>query len=194
MDKFVNKYKPMCYEDRVFCRMAKMPKHADNHKLQAYVARIEEQRQRTPEWQRFKDWSVEFFASKQWKELRLMIIERESGLCQQCTARRMSKLGSVADHIIPRSWTFFRYYKEEGKKYEAFDAWIKTDNLQLLCTYCHIIKQKYIEMRMENGKSLLNTWRLLLKERNLLHIFEEWDEYIHKNYGKKGQNRYKDRH
>ena len=186
---FVDKYKPMRYEDRVFLRMSKMDKHANNAKLQEYASKIEEQKEYTPEWQRFKDWSVEFFALKEWKELRMMVIQRESGLCQHCKHRRMSKLGKVADHIIPRSWQFFRYYKTEDKQHDAFLAWLDMDNLQLLCNYCHNSKQKYLEMRMENGKSIQNTWRILLKERNLLDRFEEWDEYIRKNYGKKHQER-----
>jgi len=56
-----------------------------------------------------------------WERLRRVVIQRDSGLCQECLKHEDLTQGSDVDHITPKS---------QG----GTDA---LDNLQLLCKSCH---------------------------------------------------------
>ena len=59
-----------------------------------------------------------------WRQLRLLVLARDNYLCQQCKREGRITPGNQADHIIPKS---------QGGQDEI-------DNLQTLCTECHMDK------------------------------------------------------
>lgn len=64
---------------------------------------------------------VDFYNTKEWKTLRLTVLERDHYLCQSCLKKGLYVDGNQVDHIIPRS---------QG----GADT---LNNLQTLCKSCH---------------------------------------------------------
>jgi 5-methylcytosine-specific restriction protein A len=62
-----------------------------------------------------------FYNSRQWRKLRLMILQRDP-ICKECEKKNIFVSSVVVDHILP--------INKGGAKYNA-------DNLQGLCTTCH---------------------------------------------------------
>lgn len=60
-----------------------------------------------------------------WRKLRIAVINRASGLCENCYKEGMIKTGTDVDHIIPIS---------HGGAEDSLS------NLQLLCSECHKAK------------------------------------------------------
>ena len=63
-------------------------------------------------------------AGSRWKRIRLSVLSDEP-LCRMCTAQGLVTLATEVDHIKPL-W-------QGANEYDR-------DNLQPLCTYCHILK------------------------------------------------------
>ncbi|MEG0165717.1 HNH endonuclease [Anaerorhabdus sp.] len=82
-----------------------------------------------------KEYSKHVYKSKIWEALRIIVIEREHGLCQMC-----GDPGNEVDHII------------EITPMNVNDVSIiyNVDNLQLLCHTCHTKKTKN-SLSTENG-------------------------------------------
>jgi len=62
-----------------------------------------------------------FYNSRQWRKLRLMILQRDP-ICKDCEKKNIFVSSIVVDHILT--------INKGGAKYSA-------DNLQGLCTSCH---------------------------------------------------------
>ena len=170
---FVTRFKPISPMDRQLVKMYKSGKRT--RKLEVWYDKHMESRQYTPEYAQFQEWSDELLTSKDWKDVRQRIIEKRTGMCAYCKHRRLSKLGKVCDHIIPRVLIYFRY-KESKKK--MFRRWLDRDNLWLLCNGCHSYKTLRIEPLLTRGKNLRDMDRLLWKEMGLYSRIEEWIKYI----------------
>lgn len=147
-------------------------------KMREDVQRLYEERKKTPEYERFCDMSPRFFNRAQWGRLRQAFMSEVDGLCQNCMHRSLSKLGNVLDHIIPRLWTFFDNLEKSDE--EIFDMWMDESNLQFLCGPCHKYKLEQVEDRLEKGRDLTNSDRILFHERGYLPNFEEWIKKIKK--------------
>ena len=65
--------------------------------------------------------NANFYNSRQWRKLRLMILQRDP-ICKECEKKNIFVSSIVVDHILP--------INKGGAKYNA-------DNLQGLCTTCH---------------------------------------------------------
>lgn len=65
--------------------------------------------------------NASFYNSRQWRKLRLMILQREP-LCKECEKKNRFVSAVVVDHILP--------INKGGAK-------LSLDNLQGLCTTCH---------------------------------------------------------
>lgn len=66
---------------------------------------------------------LKFYSTKEWKKTRLLVIERDMGLCQYCLKKGKGKEGRVVHHIKP-----YRLYPELG---------LDLDNLICICKDCH---------------------------------------------------------
>lgn len=66
-----------------------------------------------------------FYQSTRWKKIRIVVIRRAFGLCQDCEKRGILVSGNNVDHILPVS--------QGGAIWDL-------DNLQLLCETCHNAK------------------------------------------------------
>ena len=73
------------------------------------------------QWQRERGSSAQRGYGSNWRRLRAMIVQRDSGLCQLCKAEGKYQTGSHVDHITP---------KAQGGSDEP-------SNLQLLCVDHH---------------------------------------------------------
>jgi len=64
-----------------------------------------------------------FYNSKEWKQVRELVMSQHAGLCKQCSENDIDTKADVVDHKIPlaRSW----------------EDRIKRSNLQPLCHNCH---------------------------------------------------------
>ena len=62
-----------------------------------------------------------YYQSKEWKQLRKPVIQRDKGLCQQCKREGRTKPGNTVDHIVSR--------RQGGAD--------SLNNLELLCRRCH---------------------------------------------------------
>ena len=65
----------------------------------------------------------QFYHSKQWRELRNIVMREHGGLCAQCARLGMTVPADVVDHIVPIS--------------VDWEARLKRENLQPLCHSCH---------------------------------------------------------
>ena len=75
-------------------------------------------------WQQIKGNVTQRGYGHRWRKIRTLIIERDSGLCQQCIRNGRVTAGLDVDHILPKS---------QG----GSDNYV---NLELLCRACHNIK------------------------------------------------------
>ena len=71
----------------------------------------------------------DFYASKQWKELRFVALRMAEGRCGLCGGRACDGLQLHVDHIKPRS--------------KFPELALDLDNLQILCGDCNIGKSNY---------------------------------------------------
>jgi len=70
--------------------------------------------------------SKEFFASKEWRELRYRVLSSQGRVCTLCGATKESGAMLHVDHIKPRS--------------KFPDLWLEESNLQVLCEDCNLGK------------------------------------------------------
>jgi len=73
--------------------------------------------------------SEEFYASKEWKELRFIALRMAEGTCELCGAKASDGVSLHVDHIKPRS------------KFPEFE--LDLENLQILCSDCNMGKSNY---------------------------------------------------
>jgi 5-methylcytosine-specific restriction protein A len=66
---------------------------------------------------------AKFYNSKEWRETRKIVLERNGGLCVRCAQLDMITNADVVDHIVPIT-------KDHSKRLEL-------SNLQPLCHPCH---------------------------------------------------------
>lgn len=74
--------------------------------------------------------SIRKHSGHRWQKIRLRILSRDCGLCQECRRKGHVRQGKEVDHIIPQA--------KGGSDDES--------NLQLLCVACHESKT-----RRDNG-------------------------------------------
>lgn len=78
-----------------------------------------------------------FYHSKQWKDMRSIILKRDYSLCQYCKALGIVKEGNVIDHILP---------------VERFPEHMKDlKNLVTCCSACHYWKTRFEEKYYGTG-------------------------------------------
>ncbi len=79
-----------------------------------------------------------FYRTKQWQDLRRMVLNRDSFLCRYCQQQGMVRPGNTVDHTIP---------------YE-FDPSLATssDNLVTVCRECHRLKTQWEQSYYGTGK------------------------------------------
>lgn len=63
------------------------------------------------------------YKTKRWKALRLHILNRDFGLCQECKRRKLIRKGNTVHHIVEA--------REDPKLF-----WDE-DNLETICPSCH---------------------------------------------------------
>lgn len=69
------------------------------------------------------DKEVRFYKSKEWKRLRLQVLQRDNYLCQHCLIDGKLIPANVVDHVIPVK--------------EDWNLTLEINNLQVLCASCH---------------------------------------------------------
>lgn len=74
-----------------------------------------------------KLYNREIYATRRWQQLRKAVLQRDKGLCQNCLKNGKYKTGNEVDHIIALA--------ENGHPWDI-------NNLQLLCSECHIEKTR----------------------------------------------------
>ena len=99
--------------------MPSLPK--GNRKTFAVKARISYLKDKERAFKGIDKSNASFYNSRQWRKLRLMILQRDP-LCKECEKKNRFVSSVVADHILP--------INKGGAKYNP-------DNLQGLCTTCH---------------------------------------------------------
>lgn len=65
----------------------------------------------------------DFYNSQPWRKKRELILNRDSGLCQECLRNGITTIGNIVHHII-----------------ELNDDWnlrLVDDNLEVICQRCH---------------------------------------------------------
>ena len=74
-----------------------------------------------------KEFSYDFYHSKEWQKTRDLVIQKRHGLCERCLAKGIIKTGNTVHHKI------------ELTPENINDPRISLglDNLQLLCRDCH---------------------------------------------------------
>ena len=179
---FIKIYKRISPEHYQFTKMAKKEQYANNSQLQRVVKMINDNREFTDEWLRYERLTTTLFTLRQWKKLRKELLDKVNHLCENCLVRDLNKPANQVDHIIPRVWIYYRYYLKEPNDNVILNDWIKKDNLQVLCGYCHQMKMINIEKRIQLFKPLKEGFRQILHVRGQLSKFEEWQNYIKKNY------------
>lgn len=89
-------------------------------------------------------WSKESRQSRgygaEWEKLRLQVIERAKGMCEECARQGRVAMGRDVDHVVSRAKAHMLGWTK--RKTEALT------NLQYLCTPCH--KRKTTE---ETGRT-----------------------------------------
>lgn len=78
-----------------------------------------------------------FYHSKQWKDMRLIVLKRDYSLCRYCKALGKVKEGNVIDHVLP---------------VERFPDHMKDlQNLVTCCQECHYWKTRFEEQYYGTG-------------------------------------------
>lgn len=78
-----------------------------------------------------------FYHTKQWQEMRLIVLNRDYSLCQYCKALGITKEGNVIDHVLP---------------IERFPEKMKDiSNLVVCCNSCHYWKTRWEEKYYGTG-------------------------------------------
>ena len=78
-----------------------------------------------------------FYHSKQWRDMRLVVLKRDYNLCQYCKALGIVKEGNVIDHVLP---------------VERFPDHMKdVSNLVTCCKDCHYWKTRFEEQYYGTG-------------------------------------------
>jgi len=77
-----------------------------------------------PGWEKTKTSAHQRGYGYAWQKLRVVVLQRDSGLCQPCLAKGQLTTGNIVDHIIP---------KAEGGGDDL-------KNLQTICKPCHTMK------------------------------------------------------
>ncbi|MFD2752393.1 HNH endonuclease [Virgibacillus siamensis] len=72
----------------------------------------------------------EIYATPEWKESRLIAIQKANGLCEECIKQGKIEAGKEVDHIIELT---------DDNKHDWNIAY-NPDNLQYLCASCHNVK------------------------------------------------------
>lgn len=80
---------------------------------------------REPEQRRNREDRLRYFTSR-WTRLRMMVLRRDRGLCQECLRNGKTETGNQVDHI-------------RAAKHADELFWVQ-DNLQTLCRKCHTMK------------------------------------------------------
>lgn len=63
------------------------------------------------------------YKTKRWRSLRLIIISRDYGLCQECKRRGIIHKGNIVHHIVEARENLTKFWD--------------VDNLELSCEACH---------------------------------------------------------
>lgn len=84
-----------------------------------------------------------FYNSKEWKELREFVLEKNGGLCLECSKRDILTKADVVDHIIPIEYDFTKR--------------LDLSNLQPLCHTCHN-RKTYIEQKQKSKIDFYPKW------------------------------------
>lgn len=171
---FVNRFKPLSAMDKELMKLYRSGRRTP--KLNAWYDKHIKKRELTPEYAKFKEWSQAFLKTKQWKTIRQGVIQEHNGLCAYCKHRRLSRLGRICDHIIPRVLIYFRWIKDSRE--DMFNRWYERSNLWLICEHCHRYKTDRIEPVLNLGVNLNHIDKLLFEEMGLYPRFKEWIKYI----------------
>ena len=163
--------------------MSKSPKYEKNYPLQEVANKIKQNRQFTKEWSRYLKITNKFFGLMAWRRIRQEVLEDSNYLCEQCIIRDLNKSADVCDHIIPRSWVYYRYFLKERNVKKIYKAWLNRDNLQALCRYCHELKTRNVESRLQHGKGLKEGFKQVLYAMGQLDKFNEWFAFMKENNG-----------
>ena len=78
-----------------------------------------------------------FYHSKQWCEMRAMVVKRDYHLCQYCKTRGRLTEGNIVDHVLP-----VERYPEHMKD---------LDNMVTCCGRCHYWKTRFEEKYYGTG-------------------------------------------
>ncbi|AWD90194.1 HNH endonuclease [Dickeya phage Sucellus] len=76
------------------------------------------------DWEDYQRDGSGFYQSNTWRKIKIKVIRRDCGLCQQCLRNGLYVPGVDVDHITPKS--------KSGSD--------ELDNLELLCKKCHAHK------------------------------------------------------
>jgi len=63
------------------------------------------------------------YKTKRWRQLRLVVISRDFGLCQECKRRDVISKGNIVHHIVEARDDLTKFWD--------------VDNLELSCAACH---------------------------------------------------------
>lgn len=89
-------------------------------------------------------WSKESRQSRgygaEWDKKRLVVIERDLGMCQECKRQGIIKAGKDVDHKVSKAKATQMGWREGQIE--------STANLEYLCTPCHLAKTAH-----ENGRT-----------------------------------------
>lgn len=72
---------------------------------------------------RSRDDIDKLYKTKRWRSLRLIVISRDFGLCQECKRRGIIRKGNIVHHIVEAREDLTKFWD--------------VDNLELSCEACH---------------------------------------------------------
>nr|WP_259544984.1 HNH endonuclease signature motif containing protein [Heyndrickxia oleronia] len=85
-----------------------------------------------------EDKLVKFYQSREWRELRLVALERDNYECQSCKRRGKYSKAQNVHHI------------KEVKEYPELA--LELDNLESICIRCHNLEHKRLEKYVKKNK------------------------------------------
>ncbi|MFT8939681.1 HNH endonuclease [Leuconostoc falkenbergense] len=115
-----------------------------------------------------------FYRTKQWVDLRKIVLERDHYLCQYCLLNGKYTSAKTVDHIIPIE----------------YDSSMKADtnNLATICTQCHHIKTELEQEQLGTGQD-----NKLIQNKidiNLINNLNYWSNQIQIKLDQKNQNKH----
>lgn len=79
-----------------------------------------------------------FYRTKQWVDLRQLVLDTQHYLCQYCKADGIVNMGKTVDHIVPMEF--------------APDDKADVDNVVVICSKCHNMKTRWEQAYYGTGK------------------------------------------